>query len=280
MNSATRPLPPEMRGGFAPQSSPSLAAAHSNPVCLVASVLFAACVTVPAASLSFVSVPASIELSPAYRQSEPGFVCAFVTMECGVMRNQRLFMNLVSAGKSIEARKNLFPTFSKSSQPGTALNGFARLVGQRRDTVEQMPERVIFEAMPTLQRAAMLGMIHTSMTTAITKRMMRIEDCQDAPAWAEFTALRDLGFAEKNPGARYHTLTDAGRKFGTQYLIPFLCQQYKIHVMTEAHHQGFTSFGCSCGGWSMTANGRGMHQWRRASNAWGTHVPKLKAEDV
>lgn len=55
----------------------------------------------------------------------------------------------------------------------------------------------IYLDMPLLQRVALLGMIHTTLTSGIIRRMTRIEECQDRPSLPDYRDLTQLRFCEK-----------------------------------------------------------------------------------
>lgn len=129
-----------------------------------------------------------------------------------------------------------------------------------------------------LQQIAILHMMYSTTARGLAQRIASTNDIQDRPVWSDFHALTEKGLCIRPVGSQWHVLTLDGQDFAKR-MLSHLCRTYNVHVMDEIRgDDGSVRFRCSCGKWSSGVfRSSGMYTWRRASNSFSAHLPKVDA---
>jgi len=154
--------------------------------------------------------------------------------------------------------------------------GFVRPAGGLQ--VVQGPVSQPGDDLSPLQQIAILRMMYSTTARGLAQRIAAVNDIQDRPAWSDFYALVEKGLCIRPVGSQWHVLTLDGQAFAKS-MLTHLCRVHDVHVMDEIRgDDGSVRFRCSCGGWSSGVfRSNGMYTWRRASNSFSAHLPKVDA---
>lgn len=97
---------------------------------------------------------------------------------------------------------------------------------------------------PSLQ-AALIQMTESHVRRTLVRHLT--EDMQCGPSVRTYQELVARGLAELRPGAKWHSLTPAGREHASK-LVPWLCRYYDIHLLQEGGSIRYAVvFKCPCG---------------------------------
>jgi hypothetical protein len=241
--------------GCAPQFP--RAAEHSILACLfVASVLFAASVNVLATMLS---APAPIDVSPAYRQSEPEFVCNLVALEC------------VEMGTPLRASQ-ILEKFAPRTKPALRVASDAEKLSDKAEAIAR--SNATAEQFTEPQMLAMMQMSGEYRYQAIWHALRANYEVPPF-TMSTFVELRERGFAYKPENHKFHCL--AATAYDTaRDVADYLQRTHDIHQSFMGNRTGpQVTMHCTCGwGCGLRAGDR---MAEKAQAAMSRHLATIKS---
>lgn len=259
-NTEATPLTPEIGFGCAPQFS--RAAERSILACVfVASVLFAASVNVLATS--FLSAPAALNMSPAYRflpdgEVQPGFVCNLVALECVEMSSPLRVSRLLEK-------------YTPRTKPALRVASEAEKISDRAANIARADETAT--QFTEAQMLAMMQMSGEYKHQAIWHALRRNYEVPPFTL-STFAELRDRGLAYKAEGHRFHCL--AATAYDTaRDVADYLQRTHDIHQSFMGTRTGpQATMHCTCGwGCGLRAGDR---MAEKAQAAMSRHLTTIK----